>query len=552
MVTPDGRFALVFNGEVYNFREVADVLRDRGVRFAGGSDTEVILYAWQEWGPACLDRLRGMFAFALFDSREERLYLARDRLGEKPLYYWHDGRRFVFASEVRALLASGAVPRIMDSDGLDAYLTFGSVADPYTLVQDVRALQPGHFAEASERGIVDHRYWALSDIEESTAVMGKAQAAEQVGTIFRDACRLVMESDVPVGVLLSGGIDSSANVVILSELGFDNLNTFSVVFPDRDAMLSEEQWSSLVASRYATTHHVIRVGVEEARTWVVAGVSHMDQPSFDGINTYLVARSIGGAGIKVAVSGQGGDELFLGYSKRKVFPALARLAGLPGRSAIRPLARRASRMNRLHDTRAEKALELIQGSTNPFESAYLANHTIFSQAGLERLRGEPRPNQARFVGPQGGTTPLGKFSRLDLAYYLRNTLLRDADQMSMANSVELRQPFLDARLVDAVLRLPIQTKVRKREQKPLLVDAVGSGLPHEVVDRPKMGFALPYDRWLREGLSLVDPTDSEMGLDRAAVAAVKARFDAGKHWTRYWCLQVLASWIERNGISGPG
>lgn len=551
MTTPDGRFTIVFNGEVYNFRRIADELRESGVRFVGESDTEVILHAWQRWGHECLDRFRGMFAFAIFDARDRRLFLARDRLGEKPLYYWSNGRVFLFASEVRCLLASNVVPRSIDREGLDAFLTFGSVVDPYTIVEGVRALEPGHFAEVVRCELSAQPYWEMSKIEELEGGVSSEDAASQVGGLLREACRLVMESDVPVGVLLSGGIDSTTNVVLLSELGFSDLRTFSVVFPDHDPDLSERPWASLVAERFGTTHEWLEVDLAKAKAWVAKGVTSMDQPSVDGINTYLVTRAIAEAGIKVAVSGQGGDELFLGYPQRHRFAAMARLAGLPVPGIVQSIMGRVARTGRLADTRFEKLLELAPRAQDRFVSAYLANHTLYSQSALDRLSGEARPRQSRFVRSQGGSSPLGRLSRLELSYYLRNTLLRDADQMSMANSIELRQPFLDARLVEAVLRLPIETKIRRGEQKPLLVAGVGARLPHEVVDRPKMGFNLPYDSWLREGLSLCNPLDIPVGLDEGEMRAVGARFDAGAYWTRFWALQVLASWVDRHNLSEP-
>ena len=548
MSSADGRFVIAFNGEVYNFREVADELRSRGVIFRGGSDTEVVVNAWREWGADCLSRLRGMFAFAVYDTLEERLFLARDRLGEKPLYYWSDGQTFLFASEVRAILASGVVERVMSSDGLDSFLTFGSVADPYTMVEGVTALEPGHVCEVVDGRPVARPYWSLADIREQTDGVSASEAALRTGELLRDACRLAMESDVPVGVLLSGGIDSSSTVVMLKELGFHNLSTFSVTFPGQDEGFSEERWSSLVSQRFGTDHTSLSVGVDEAKAWVGEGIMRQDQPSIDGMNTYVVTRAIGTAGIKVALSGAGGDELFLGYPYREAFPLLSRIGRVRIPSAFRAIVQPLRDLNWVAETKREKFLQLLLGSDDPYLAAYVAIHAIFSQGGLERLRGRARPSQVRFVRDQGGTSKLGRLSRLELAYYLRNTLLRDGDQMSMANSVELRQPFLDSKVVEEVVSLPTGLKVRKGAQKPLLVDAVGRALPREVVSRPKMGFELPYRRWMMEGLRAGDPMEVSMGLDLGEISAVRQRFDNGSNWTRYWALQVLASWVGLNGI----
>lgn len=552
MTTADGRFTIAFNGEIYNFREIGARLRSAGVRFSGGSDTEVVLYAWREWGPECLSSFRGMFAFAIYDSREERLFLVRDRLGEKPVYYWKDRAVLLFSSEVRSLLASGVVPRKMDSDGLDAFLTFGSSADPFTLVDGIRSLEAGHVAEFADGKLVIRPYWNLSQIPETDlSTVDPGESTEEVGRLLRNSLRLSMESDVPVGILLSGGVDSSSNVVLLSELGFDNLSTFSVVFPGEEASVGEKRWARFIADQFGMKHEVHEIGAQEAKSLIAEGVSKMDQPSIDGINTFIVMKAIADAGIKVAVSGQGGDELFLGYSQRKAFPLLAKLAALHKPWPIPRLARAASNFRGIADSRFEKGLQLLKYDDAPLHSAYLANHTIYAQAGLERLRAQPRPPQGRFIRSQGSPSTLGELSRLELAFYLRNTLLRDADQMSMANSVELRQPMLDVRLVEAVVSLPIDFKIQKGRQKPLLVDAVGPKLPKGIHERAKTGFRLPYDRWLREGLMLCDPLEIATGLDAGEVKAVQGRFEAGKYWTRFWALQVLAAWVDRNGIRPP-
>lgn len=552
MTTADGRFTIAFNGEVYNFREIAEALRAKGVRFAGSSDTEVVLHAWQRWGSEALPRMRGMFALAIFDSVQERLFLARDRLGEKPLYYWSDGSTFLFSSEVRSLLTSDLIPRIIDDEGLDSFLTFGNPMDPYTIVADVKNLEAGHVAEVVDGRLVSRPYWDLATIPEmDSSQIGAEEAIPETGRLMRDSLRISMEADVPVGILLSGGIDSSSNVVLLSELGFENLHTFSVVFPDENTEFSEERWSTYIAELFGTEHRALEVRVDQAKEWVVDGVARMDQPSIDGINTFLVARSIASAGIKVAVSGQGGDELFLGYPQRERFTTLAKLAGLPSPAPIASLIRSLSDLSFLADTKVEKAIQVFGPTDDPYATAYLANHTIYTRSGVERLRGERRPPQERFIRSLGGTSPLGKLSRLELGHYLRSTLLRDADQMSMANSVELRQPMLDANLVEKVVGLPVDLKIVKGRQKPLLVDAVGPALPKSIYERPKTGFNLPYDRWLREGLKVSNPLDVATGLDPLAIQAVQDRFNRGMYWTRYWALQILAAWVDRHGLRPP-
>jgi asparagine synthase (glutamine-hydrolysing) len=548
MATADGDLRIVFNGEIYNFREIREGLRADGCRFESESDTEVILQCWRRWGIESLSRFRGMFAFALWERSTQALWLVRDRMGEKPLYYFDGGTYFVFASEVRTILASGVVPRQLDSNGLDSYLTFGSAAEPYTLVRGVRAVEAGQAVRVHARRLTSRTYWTLRDVQESSSSSPREEIVASVGTALREAVRLTTVSDVPVAALLSGGIDSTSNVTLLTEQGNTDLRTFSVVFEGQDSHLSEEKWSNLVASRFGTAHTRISVSEAQARSWVPEAIAAMDQPSWDGVNTYLVCKAISKAGIKVAISGQGSDELFLGYSQRNLFGILYSIACLPLRWS-QHLVRWVTPKLPLDDTRYEKLAQLV-GTENALGAAYLAQHSIFSESAIERLRGTQRPPQTRFIQDNGGATALGKLSRLELTHYLRNTLLRDGDQMSMAHSLELRAPFVDHKLVELVSALPSDERLYPQErQKPLLVDAVGPRLPAEIASRPKQGFGLPYARWLRSGLSLDTCDCSDLGLEPAAVAAVKRRFLNGGHYSRYWTLQVLGAWAANHHLS---
>lgn len=543
MVSRDGRRRVVFNGEIYNFKELRAELEAVGASFRSGSDTEVILEAFLHWGPACVERFRGMFAFALWDDARDTLVLARDRLGEKPLYLHHTRERLIFASEVRALLASGAVPRELDDEGLDAFLTYGCAADPFTLVDGVRALLPGEMLTVRSGDIARRRFWSLREIP-SLAGVSRDVAVEGTRARLMDSLRGTMVSDVPVAVLLSGGIDSSSNVTLLHEQGFRDLHTFSVTFGAKDAKYSEKPWSDLVARTFGTRHESVEVSLDDARRLVRSAVDAQDLPSVDGVNTYLVCDAIRRAGIKVAVSGQGSDELFLGYSQRRLFRALLAASGALPAPLKSLLARARHGLPTPPDSSYEKATQALYAQ-DPVAGSYLAQHSVFSHVAIDRLRAARRPSPARFVEDVGGDDALDRLSRLELGHYLRNTLLRDGDQMSMAHSLEVRAPFLDAELVRWVVSLPTALKIAKDRNKPLLLDAVGPKLPREVWDRPKMGFALPYDRWLREGLDLGAMVGPEAGIDPEAVAQVRARFDAGKNYTRWWALTVLARWIQR-------
>jgi len=534
-------FTIVFNGEIYNYRELRQQLLDRGASLRTHSDTEVILALWAERGAACLPLLKGMFAFAIWDDHQQLLTLARDRIGEKPLYYAQSPSGFAFASEVRTLLELGVVEREIDPDGLEAFLTFGSLADPFPLVRGVRSLEAGQVMTVSRDSLRTRTYWSVARIEPVH------HAEDVVAETRRRLCAAVercLVADVPVGVLLSGGIDSSANVVLLSERHSD-LRTFSVVFDDADQRYDEGRFSRSVAERFATRHHEFRVTLADARLLVGRSVAAMDQPSHDGINTYLVTHAVRDAGVKVAVSGQGADELFLGYSQRRAFPWLLRAAhALPGpaRALLTQVAARLPLRDR------EAKLVQTMTSDDPVAAAYLAGHSIFSAAGQAHLRGREVAPPTRFVRSAGGTDALDQMSRLELTNYLRGTLLRDGDQMSMAHALELRAPFVDADLIEWVVSLPTHLKVAADRNKPLLLDAIGPTLPREVWDRPKQGFGLPFDRWLRDGIDL-RPLDPEaLGLTREGVATVAERFRAGSNYVRYWSLVVLNEWCQRHRL----
>lgn len=546
MTRGDGRYVVVFNGEVYNFEEVRAALEARGEVFTSTGDTEVILAAWAAWGERCVDRLKGMFAIALWDGHERRLHLLRDRLGEKPLYLVEGRGRVAFASEVRALLDLGAAERELDDDGLDATLVYGSVYDPYTIVHGVRCVEAGEHVVAGPEGVIRRRrYWSVAELP-AGVVRDRREAVEGVRARYDAALRRVMVSDVPVAVLLSGGIDSSSNVAYLSRR-FSNLRTFSVVFGAADAAINEAPYADLVAARFSPRHERVEVGLDEARALVPRAVADLDHPSQDGVNTWLVTHAIGRAGLKVAVSGQGSDEIFLGYGSRRTFPWLRRAArALPAplKDALPPWV---AHLPMKRDTAAERLAQTLL-SRDPDRAAYAAQRSVFPFAGLDRLRGQARPSPLRFISEPGGEDPLDRLSRYEVTHYLKNVLLRDGDQMSMAHGVEMRAPALDVDLVEYALSIAPEVKLDPKRNKPLVLDSIGAELPREVWDRPKAGFALPYRRWLREGLNLPEPDGPELGLDPKAVRAVREGFMRGQLYTPWWLLVVLSSWVRRHKI----
>lgn len=539
------RYVLVFNGEIYNFNSLREELETRGEKFVSRSDTEVVLAAWQTWGENAIERLKGMFAIALWDAKERALHLVRDRLGEKPLYLVEGSRRVAFASEVRALLAMGAAERELDDDGLDAVLTFGSTYDPYTILHGVRSVEAGEHVVVAPEGVTRRRrYWRVSSLP-TGVVTNRREAVEGVRERFETALARVMVADVPVGVLLSGGIDSSANVATLSKR-FENLRTFSVTLGD-DAAINEAPYAELVARKFSPHHERVEVGLDVAREAVPTAIEDLDHPSQDGVNTWLVTRAIARAGLRVAVSGQGNDELFLGYGSRKSYPWLTRGARVLPQSVKPTFSALARAVSLGRDTATERFVQTLL-SPDPARAAYVAQRSVFAFEGVNRLRGAVRPSPLRFITDPGAKNPLDRLSRFELTHYLKNTLLRDADQMSMAHSVELRAPGIDVDLVEFAAQISPELKLDPHRNKPLVLDSIGRELPRAVWDRPKSGFALPFRRWLREGLDLSDPEGPELGLDPRAVRAVRNGFFQGKLYTPWWLLVVLSTWVRRHRI----
>ncbi len=551
MAYADGRLWITFNGEIYNFHDIRRELEGHGYAFSTRADTEVVLAAWHKWGPESVGRFVGMFAFAIWDRNDACLWLARDRLGEKPLYYTAQPGRFLFASEVRSLLASGVVERRIDGDGLDSYLCFGSLCQPYTMVRNVRSLEAGRVMKV-QKDLSDVRtYWSLGAITEE---QGKPEERiEKMLGLLNDSVRLCMVSDAPVGLLLSGGVDSTTTLALLRSQGFDDLSTFTVVF-DENPAFSEDRWAKKAAEHFGTKHTRIPVSMKDAMELLPDAVESMDQPSIDGTQTYIVSRVIARSGLKVALSGLGSDELFFGYRFYHHFEHLLTLSKIRplhlGLSLFAGMMRLPPLKNRLTSAaaRARKLLDLYAAGSRE-AAAYLTWQSVFNYDEINRLRGGKTLSPSRFVKCAPAQSALATLSRLDLDNYMRNTLLCDADQMSMANSLELRVPFLDYRLVELVSGLPTSVRLGDGRYKQLLVDAVNHPLVYETAARPKSGFELPLGAWLRNGFRMGEVRPDVLGLDGKEVAGVVGRFRSGEKYTRYWSLLVLSNWLDRMGMS---
>jgi asparagine synthase (glutamine-hydrolysing) len=564
MRDPDTGNWIVYNGEIYNFRDVRGELEQVGTTFVSQSDTEVVLKAYARWGEQCLLKFRGMFAFALWDARKHSLFISRDPMGIKPLYYTESESYFLFASEVRTLLGTGLVPRRIDPAGLVNYLTFGSAYDPLTLVEGIRSLPPGHTLTWHDGTTQLSSYWDLVDPSakkpELTLPGDEKKAVTQLRSILEEAVRLQLVSDVPVGVFLSGGIDSSALVSILSRGGVTP-TTFSIVFGEAD--FSEAEHSRAIAKIFRTDHHEINCSPNDVLVAIPSALGAMDLPTMDGINTYFVSRETRAAGVKVALSGLGGDEVFAGYSSFRTIPRAERFArawkGMPG-SLRGALASAFSAITPANDQ--NRKLATLARANSRILHPYFLTRMLFTPSQRDVLfPGADASVAATAVASQcdrlqrsRSLDPINRVSYLESRCYMLNTLLRDADFMSMSQGLEVRVPLIDHQLAKAVLSLPGAWKLNGTPKK-LLVEALGGSLPDEIVHRPKRGFTLPFEPWMRKELrSEIEPVlsakhvgDGPLGglLDANQVENVWKEFLRGTvSWSRPWSLYVLQRWCE--------
>jgi asparagine synthase (glutamine-hydrolysing) len=522
MVDPATGNVIVVNGEIYNHRTLRTELGDAGWR--GTSDTETLLLGYARWGRQLLDRLKGMFAFVIYDHARQELFVARDRLGIKPLFYTLDGGSFRLASEVKVLTGSGSK---ITPQSIAAYLQWGACPEDKLLYSDVHVVPAGHAMSIGGSGKREiWRYWPARKKFESAP----ADAPRKIRLLLEAAVEEHLLSDVPVASFLSGGIDSSIVTALAAQRLGRKLQTFTVGFD-----LAEYDESAIaleVAQHFGTTHQRLQLTEDEVIDSVTAAVGHLDLPSVDAINTYIVARAVAQRGVKVALSGLGGDELFGGYPS---FRDVSRLKWL----GMLPRAWRKLLDSRLADLPNDAGtFELTQWRRRFFTDAMLQS------AGL--------PNEdTRVECPVELPDDFARISWAELTGYMRRMLLRDSDQMSMAVSLELRVPFLDHELVEYSLGLPATEKKRYGGTKGLLVEACRDLLPASVYERPKKGFALPMQKWMKGPLAPfvqggLHEVIARQLLPEDFVADAQRRFDDGRlHWTRLWSMVVLGHFVRR-------
>jgi len=554
-----GRYIMVFNGEMYNYEEVKSQIT--GYDFRTTSDTEVLIAAYAKWGADCISRFRGMFAFAIWDKQEKELFIARDRMGVKPLYYYTDNSRLLFASEIRGILATGLVPRKLNVTALTDYFSYQSISAPSSPVQGILQLEAGCWMRIRENGrIQKERYWDVTTSSIDFDFGDRQQVMKNIRQLTLQSVRRRLVSDVPVGAFLSGGIDSSAVVGLMAEAGSSRPNTFNISFEEKE--YDESYYAELVAKKFNTVHTRLLLKPTVFLDELQYALNAMDSPSGDGINSYVVSKAIRRAGMTVALSGVGGDELFAGYPFFEQYLRLQKLnpwyrlpAGL--RKAAAGIAMGSSRGKR---GRMKQLLEL---SSSSISHSYPIFRQILSPLLIRKFthRAEDTTTlvEKELVQRQDRLNALPLLSQVSAAEYLgytQHTLLKDTDQMSMAVSLEVREPFFDNDLVEFVLAIPDEMK-RPVYPKSLLVESLKPLLPDEVVFRPKKGFLFPWELWIRNELrsfceGYIKNMASREFINGDALTTYWNRFLAGDkniRWAEIWLFVVLECWMERNNIT---
>ena len=565
MFSNDENLIMVFNGEIYNYKALKELLKNE-YEFKTSSDSEVILAAYQKWGTGCVHKLEGMFAFSIWNKKDRTLFIARDRLGIKPLYYFDNNKNLAFSSELRSLISLPFIDAKIDKVALVDYLRYGTVHAPLTIIDNVKMLPAGHYIFVSDDEYKIEKYWDINlfinrKAENQTYEEIKLEVKERL----KQSVENRMQADVPYGAFLSGGIDSSAVVALMSEVSSKPIKTYNVSFAEEE--FSEAKYARIIAEKYNTDHTEIKLSPKDFLNDLPAAMKAMDHPSTDGLNSYVVSKVTKESGVTMALSGLGGDELFAGYDifHRAInlldkkwmysFPLVFRKAVGKSLQIFKPSVE----SDKITETITQKYLEL------PFY--YPINRQILNDKLVKNLiNKDTLPENEVFkvginnidVDTPGFNVPfLSKVSFLEMNTYMQNVLLRDVDQMSMASALEVRVPFLDHTFVEYVYGIPDKHKFPYKP-KQLLVDSMEEYLPKEISYRKKMGFVFPWKHWMKnelksfceENLNWLKKQDY---FNADAIENNWQLFLKGDYriaWARMWHLVVLANWLKENKIKG--
>jgi asparagine synthase (glutamine-hydrolysing) len=548
MASPGDRHWIIFNGEIYNYQALREELLAKGCTFRTHSDTEVILHLYAERGEECVQALNGMFAFAIWDSQRRRLFLARDRMGVKPLYYTQTGEAFLFGSEIKSLLASGLVTAARRESALAEYLIFRQAAGPETMFRDIFSLPPGCTMTVQDGGTRISRYWSPRPSGDAMP-MAFDEAVRRLGELLEDSVRLRLISDVPVGSFCSGGVDSSLVTALAARRKPDPVNTFSVGFDERD--YDESKYATMVSKQYGTIHHELRVGHEEFSDLFPTMVWHNDEPLDFANSVHIFALSrLAKQQVTVVLTGEGSDELFAGYPRYRIPELVSHWRRIP--AALRRMMARLTGDHRL--AKLERYAQMAGDDAVLFNPSYLSAELVGELAPkLMPLALEFRRQCLRDVNALA-VEPVNRVSLLDQESFLVSILHRQ-DKMSMAASIESRVPFMDYRIVEFANRLPVDCKLRRGSGKAVVKGVARQHLPTEVVDRRKSGFGVPLGSWFRSPKGLGARLDLLMESPAADVfdqhtlrrLVSEHRQGVRDHAEALWTALNLVTWREAFG-----
>jgi asparagine synthase (glutamine-hydrolysing) len=568
----DKSLAIILNGEIYNYQELRITLECLGHTFSTNSDTEVIIHAYEQWDKECLQYLRGMFAFAIFDQRsispnsktnvKSHIILARDRMGIKPLYLWHRKNQLVFASEVRALISSGVPAKQLSLGGVYSYLAFGSVQEPLTIISQIYSISPASWVDftimENKLLFTSGKYWRPNDTK------SKELNSDQTRECLLDTVSHHLISDVNLGSFLSGGLDSGSIVALQKLITGGNVFTFTLGFDNWP--FDERKIAQITSDHLRTDHHLRVVSQAEVISDLPIAIKAMDQPTIDGINTWYISREAKRSGLTVALSGVGGDELFAGYPSFKYVPLMKSAQNICRWIPTNISAKLVYLLLHNNMDKNERLSDYLRGN-QIVDHPYFAIRSLFPNKRLNQLLSKILMDMPHSFEEEKilwwksieeqlqiahSYDAIGEVSWLELSQYMRSTLLRDTDMMSMAHSLEVRVPFVDHVLIDSILPISGDRKIHKNQHKPLLVDGVGDLLPAEVINHRKHTFTLPFQNWMK--LELASNVEYQLSdysiilsnwMDLSSVKEVWKDYKLGKtNWTRPWALYILDAWVR--------
>ena len=547
----DGRFTITFNGEIYNYKELKEDLNKKGACFASDSDTEVILWGWYYYGKRFVNELRGMFAFCIRDEELKITYLIRDRLGIKPLLYSIKSDTLVFASSVKAMIASGIIEKKINKSAIYDILTMGAVAQPRTIMDNVLSLMPGTILTIKKDLIIESdSYWSVSDIQTDLSLIKTnfQEIVEKTRVLLEEACRFHLVADVEVGSFLSGGVDSTAITALMTKISGQRINTFTIGFENNRGLKNELIEAAIAAHHIGTNHHEIILSGQNVADDFGGFIDAIDQPSIDGLNTYWVSK-VTSKNIKVALSGLGADEAFAGYDS---FLMMKKASEAPPNIIDRFMGKLYSIHQNRYTSKA-RFLALSPKLREVFFRTIMNDDEVIDLLSNDYKQNYKKGHFKDFVLSLNTNSedPVNQYSKFELQGYLLNILLRDADALSMANGLEVRPVFLDHKLIEFALSIPANVKLKHSVTKTVLKEATKDLLPPDFFERKKSGFSLPMYDWINRELKskIYDCFKSTTALnyfEPKALNFLLQNIQNPFYANRIWLLLVTITWIQNN------